>query len=995
MAEGNNGETVRPGRAGSVPPGGRLVERDHEERLLDELLRGLRAGRSALVEVRGGPGAGRSALLRRAGELAAAAGVRVAGAQACWEETGVRHAVAAQLYAALAPRASPLVGELLRPGAEEDGALTGRLCRAFLAAARSQPLLVVVDDVQWADRESLRFLRTLARRLAGAPLLLVTARSDALPPGPGERIELCPLADPRVVARHAVDLAPLSAAGAGRVLAEALGEPVEPELAAAAALAADGNPAVLRAMAERFARPGRPAAQGREARDGEARGRDARDREARLLRCAGEAVRDRAVRTLAVLPEDLVEVLRAIAVCGPHGSPAMIAALASPRAVDTAQALELLAGSGLLAPGERPRFRAERAAEAALAGLGAERREHLFARAAELANRAALPDDALAGMLLGARVIGAPWAVAVLRREAARLRVAGDPAASVRLLRRALREPVGPRLRVELLTELGVLALPGSPESSDRFLRQALLAPADASAGPARVRAADLLVARGDYASAVPLIAGAGARPGVGDRERAALRALYWLARHGQDGSAQEPHRPEPAALPERPDDPAEAGAAAWLAALHGRDLTRARELARAALSPAAPDGTSLTARVAACHALLLTEDVAEAQLGLDAVLARAHRANAPAVIALALLIKALATLGEDRAEEAERLLERAEEALPERCWHPQVAPGVRAVRTLARLARGDLDGAERAGAPVRPEEAGGSMARAFLAYARGRVRLARGDGAGALGELRECGRLLLARQMANPALLPWRSASARALALTGDDAGAAELVAEERRLALAWGAPRTLARALRAAGDAGPEQGGEPGREPAFGTAAVRLLADGPASWQFRQALVAMGTAAVSGLGAIDSLLRSGLAPAGPVLRAGPPAPVPVPDPEPVPVPDPAPDPAPAPAPVTVAPPVPGGPRPVAGAAAPGPARPDLTAAERRVAALAAEGLANRVIAAELSVTLRTVELHLTKAYRKLGISGRPELARALGRDERNENGAPVRPAA
>ncbi|MFE2111552.1 helix-turn-helix transcriptional regulator, partial [Kitasatospora sp. NPDC059463] len=131
---------------------------------------------------------------------------------------------------------------------------------------------------------------------------------------------------------------------------------------------------------------------------------------------------------------------------------------------------------------------------------------------------------------------------------------------------------------------------------------------------------------------------------------------------------------------------------------------------------------------------------------------------------------------------------------------------------------------------------------------------MARGDGAGALGELRECGRLLLARQMTNPALLPWRSASARALALTGDDAGAAELVAEERRLALAWGAPRTLARALRAAGDADPEHGGEP----APGAAAARLVPGGPASWQFRQALVAMGTGGgwggAAGVGVVSS---------------------------------------------------------------------------------------------------------------------------------------------
>ncbi|MEH6375598.1 helix-turn-helix transcriptional regulator, partial [Streptomyces sp. KLMMK] len=66
---------------------------------------------------------------------------------------------------------------------------------------------------------------------------------------------------------------------------------------------------------------------------------------------------------------------------------------------------------------------------------------------------------------------------------------------------------------------------------------------------------------------------------------------------------------------------------------------------------------------------------------------------------------------------------------------------------------------------------------------------------------------------------------------------------------------------------------------------------------------------------------------------------------------------------------------------AAPAPApRQELTGAERRVAALAADGLPNRAIASRLSVTPRTVELHLTKTYRKLGIQGRAELAAALG---------------
>jgi DNA-binding NarL/FixJ family response regulator len=45
----------------------------------------------------------------------------------------------------------------------------------------------------------------------------------------------------------------------------------------------------------------------------------------------------------------------------------------------------------------------------------------------------------------------------------------------------------------------------------------------------------------------------------------------------------------------------------------------------------------------------------------------------------------------------------------------------------------------------------------------------------------------------------------------------------------------------------------------------------------------------------------------------------------------------------------------------------------------LAAEGRTNREIAYELYVTLKTVEGHLSRAYGKLGIDGRAQLARAL----------------
>ena len=59
------------------------------------------------------------------------------------------------------------------------------------------------------------------------------------------------------------------------------------------------------------------------------------------------------------------------------------------------------------------------------------------------------------------------------------------------------------------------------------------------------------------------------------------------------------------------------------------------------------------------------------------------------------------------------------------------------------------------------------------------------------------------------------------------------------------------------------------------------------------------------------------------------------------------------------------------------------LTAAERRVAELAAQGMRNREIAETLFVTLKTVEVHLGRAYAKLDIRSRTQLADALGMTE------------
>ena len=65
------------------------------------------------------------------------------------------------------------------------------------------------------------------------------------------------------------------------------------------------------------------------------------------------------------------------------------------------------------------------------------------------------------------------------------------------------------------------------------------------------------------------------------------------------------------------------------------------------------------------------------------------------------------------------------------------------------------------------------------------------------------------------------------------------------------------------------------------------------------------------------------------------------------------------------------------------------LTPAEARTARMAAEGLTNREIAQALFVSAKTVEAQLSQAYGKLSIHGRRELADALRRVPRHDDGA------
>jgi DNA-binding CsgD family transcriptional regulator len=228
-----------------------------------------------------------------------------------------------------------------------------------------------------------------------------------------------------------------------------------------------------------------------------------------------------------------------------------------------------------------------------------------------------------------------------------------------------------------------------------------------------------------------------------------------------------------------------------------------------------------------------------------------------------------------------------------------------------------------------------------FLLDSLARLRLAQGRVTEALLLARECGRRQRAWGIRNPGFLAWHSTLAAALAATGRTEEALDACDEQADLARRFGVAREHGMALlalgRITGDVDTLR------------AAVDALAPSPARLEHARALVALG-GALPDRDAREPL-RAALALAGrcgaTMLAAQ------------------ARD-------LLVA----AGARPrraaLTGAAA-------LTAAQERVARLAAGGLGNREIAERLFVTEKTVEGHLGAAYRKLGIGSRSQLEAAL----------------
>ena len=958
--QAGSARTVPPGRASA---GAELVDRDRQVAAVRGAVAAAEAGAGRGVLIEGAAGLGKTSLLAVGVLEARARGLQVLHARGDELEQDFAWGVAVQLYTAvdaadddLLTGAARLARPLLRgaaapPETADPFALLHGLHWLTAGLAERRPVLLVVDDAHHSDAESLRLLCYLLRRIEGQPVsALVAARPE---PSAADEVR-------QLLARVALDpavevhrLQPLAApAIAGLVRAALPG--ADEAFSGAVAHAVAGNPYLCREVLTAVAQEGiTPTADGVH----------------RLARLTPAGLRSTVLVRLGQLGDDAARLAVAVAVLGADARPDVAVRAAALTASAGAAALDRLVAADLLAAGEGLAFVHPIVREAVLADLGPARRQaaHLAAAVA-LHEAGEVPPTHVANHLLAGPTTAAPgWAVDVLRTAAAVHLGQGAPDRAADLLAKAVQLGADPAVTVALQLELGhAEAAAGRHGAVERFrtaARQVTAAPADAQIA---VQLGEALYASGRFAEAATAFEDGlqlweVAAPDVRDDVTEA-RLLAGLSTAALMLARRPPRvRDRMAAVVARPPaspTPAERVLMATAAGEHALagDLPHDRVLALARAAVAADDLPEALGRVVlepATSALICADAYAEARAILDGVIAAASGRGQGALYAALLPIRGFSHLFAGRladaaadAADAIRLADEVPTASPQ-----AVAPA-RAVLAVASLRRGDRDEAQAA---VAVDDAaqrwGGSPLLGWFLDAVGRVRLTHGEHAEAAAAFLAAGEQFTAG--GGPGVFAtWRSGAALACARAGDRDRAHELVTDELALAEAYGAPRPLATALRTAALIAADDEARVG----LLDRAVATLETSEARWDHARCLVDLD-AALRRLGrrragrerlraGLDLARRCGATPlaerAAEELEAA------------------------------------GAQRPrmaVTGVAA-------LTPSELRVARLAADGLGNREIAEALFVTRKTVEVHLSAAYRKLGIAARADLQSALRDD-------------
>ncbi|MFJ6569616.1 LuxR C-terminal-related transcriptional regulator [Streptomyces sp. NPDC091292] len=802
---------------------------------------------------------------------------------------------------------------------------------------RDTPVAVVVDDARGApvvDPSG-----SLCCRADHPPLLRVIAVTgpDVLV-GPTATVPSARSARSGRSARagrYELALRPLSADAVRVLLAAAYGEDAAEPLVPTAVAATGGNPAVLCATLRRWPAP--------------APSPDA------LAALADQVGRHHLRSALARTSEGTVALVAASALAAGDLSFGQVCELAGIPSARREWARAESAGTGLLAPGalapdSRPLLYDPLVAERVLGLLDDGRRRELHERAVRLARRDRLPEPVVGRLVARTRLTG-PWVPGALYAAGTHARRSGDAAAAVTLLEQAVDRGADGGLRSDVLLELARAQSSLRPEAADRGFRRVLAETSAPDRSAARLLAADLLTLRGGGSDVATALGPAAARDGMCPAERRALLGLRELALEsgtsapGAVTSAVATSGTVASGAADSgvlaPGDAVEAAAVAWRHCLAGRGIDEARRLAGAVLT--GTEAGLFTPRLVAARVLTVTEDVDLARDGLRRVEAEARQRGVGSAIGQALLNLAELALRTGAPDEAGDRLAEAVAEVPRRHWHPRMLPRLTALEALVALESGRPDLAERTVSGAPPDRHEHSLGRTQLQFVRGVVALRAGRIPEATAQLRECGRILPALGCANPAVLPWRPLLGLAQAAGNPEAAAHDL-AESLAAARAWGAPAAIGAVHLWTGLAlgGPTALGHL-------RSSVRVLTGTGARRQHTRAVAELAAALLdAGRSAEGRRLLDEAVAAG---RAAGDRPVPRAD--------------------EVA---------ARFAALPRSSRALLSPAQLRVALLAADGRSNKEISAELSVSVRTVELRLTHTYRALGIGGRADLAVVLG---------------
>ena len=920
-----------------------------------------REGRGQLLVVQAAAGLGKTSLLAAARHTARETGMRVLGARGSELESSfpfgvVRQLFESALYAASDElRARWLAGaaELAKPmfdtsaahqALDADDATYARLHGLYWLCcnmAHEQPLLICVDDAHWSDDPSVKFLSFIGRRLEDvAMLVLVGTRPDdeALSPQLPTLV-----ADPGA---RRLDLAPLSDRAVREWVRSALGAEAAEEFCRACHGATSGNPLLMRELirevsSERVA----PTA----------------EHAARVEALGSHGVSAVVLLRLARLPTGARELARAVAVLGDTANLSLAGALAGLADGAASSAAEALLRAEILVGDDGLSFVHPIVRAAIYENISAVDRPDHHARAARLLAQRRCSPQAIAAQLLETTPAAEEWVVDALREAAVLALGLGDSKVAVTYLTRALAEPPPEARRAAALAELGrAEARTGAPGAVEHLEQAIALAPDPREAAAAALELAGLLKFAGDSVRAVDVLERAQARlrddaPDLSDRLEVELIGCAYISVSARRMLADKVAKLEDCGgAPQTFLERFKLAGMCFDAFAEGKHRDHVTDLATRALAggdlPTDPVSGG-HAFVSAAIGLMFSERYEDAERLYSGMLQDARTRGSGVSFATAASLRSLVNYRRGRLADGEADARAALNLAGEVHGSQGFLSAALGTLIYSSLDRGTVDDAlvSRADAFL-VEQATDNLPYSHAIHSRASLHVWAGELQRGLDGFLASGRRELEWGAPNPAITPWRSSAALVLAQLGDGEEARRLASEEVALARAFGAPRCLGVALRAAGLVH-----EGSVRVQLLREAVDVLESSYGVLELARSLIDLGAAIRLAGAATDArtLLARGqelamscgasalVERARQELRAA-------------------------------------GARPRRAAVS---GIDSLTPSERRVAQLASEGMGNREIAQSLFVTEKTVETHLGNAYAKLKIRSRTELPGAFAK--------------